>query len=681
VKRWAIPAILLLAAVVRLPFWLEALRTPVDGDTAIIGLMAKHPLASATMWGQPYGSPIDAWLAAPFLAVLGRTGTALRIFYFVLGLLLVPLAARLARELDERAAVPAALLMAAPSPYLLLLSALPPPFYSTVLVFCALLLILTIRLGARLEEGHPSALLLAAWGALAGLCVWTHLMSAAVVACAGLYLALRARPVFRLWPAVGGALVTSAPVWWRMLRESDALRIVSVSGRQEGTLDHLRELLPRLHRPLGGLLGTHVPVVPDDSYATVYAPTAFAVLAVIIYVGLLFLGAKASRLRGPVGLLITTAALVIIVFPFPLRANADAIRFLTPAYLPIVAVATWAALHWGGPRQALIAALSLSALHLTVGTQLLAQWRTADRAAHPFFLVDLAPIRTELEARNIRRAYASYGVAYRLTFETNERIIASQPWNERFLHYPLPYLDEVRFAHGVAWILTPDLPGHLPTPRQFEDGMGQIGGTFRRADFGKTAVFHTFVPPFGPTVVPLASAGLAGDGKLETWVTPPVDQPTTWTLSPPRALDGVTLMCGIGGPRLPRGFDLEVSADGVSWERVVRRRRREERKDLRWVNGHPQYVIDDDVIAAALGGRTVSAVRLTPVDADPWAVAEVLLHDAEPAATRREWDEWMNTGLSWTERAGELGARSRRDREDGLYRLLLSSRVSGALAP
>jgi len=38
----AIPLALLLAIVVRLPFWIEALRTPVDGDTAIIGLMAQR---------------------------------------------------------------------------------------------------------------------------------------------------------------------------------------------------------------------------------------------------------------------------------------------------------------------------------------------------------------------------------------------------------------------------------------------------------------------------------------------------------------------------------------------------------------------------------------------------------------------------------------------------------------
>src|SRR6185369_16217701 len=111
-----------------------------------VGLMARHPLASTTMWGQPYGSPVDAWIAMPALAVFGPKPATLRLVYFVLGLCLIPLAYALARALDPRAAVPAALIVACPPPYFLLLSAMPPPFYPTALVFGALLLVLTLRL-------------------------------------------------------------------------------------------------------------------------------------------------------------------------------------------------------------------------------------------------------------------------------------------------------------------------------------------------------------------------------------------------------------------------------------------------------------------------------------------------------------------------------------------------------
>ena len=121
-RRLELPLAVAVGVVVRVPFWVEALRTPVDGDTAIIGLMARHPFRGATMWGQPYGSPVEAWLAAPLLALLQPDAATLRLAYFLLGLGLIPAAYFLARALDERAALPAAVLMACPSPYFLLLA-------------------------------------------------------------------------------------------------------------------------------------------------------------------------------------------------------------------------------------------------------------------------------------------------------------------------------------------------------------------------------------------------------------------------------------------------------------------------------------------------------------------------------------------------------------------------------
>ena len=89
------------------------------------------------MWGQPYGSPVEAWVAAPFFAAFGATPTTLRAVYFLLGLVLIPAAWALGRALDPRAALPAAALAACPSPYLLLMAAAPPPMYPAALLLSA----------------------------------------------------------------------------------------------------------------------------------------------------------------------------------------------------------------------------------------------------------------------------------------------------------------------------------------------------------------------------------------------------------------------------------------------------------------------------------------------------------------------------------------------------------------
>jgi hypothetical protein len=671
----ALPLALLLAIVVRLPFWIEALHTPVDGDTAIVGLMARHPGVGTTLWGQPYGSPLDSWVALPFVAVWGYGTEALRLPYFLLGLLLVPLAYALARELHPAAALPTAVLVACPPPYFLLLSALPPPFYPTTLVLCGLVLLTAAQAGRRLGggEGHPPRGTLLLLGLASGLALWTHLMSASAVAAAGAWVAARSRGRRRLllWALVPLA-AASAPLWSRALGDGEATRVVQVADRHESAIAHLVATAPRLLEPLGAVLGTHVPVVADSEDFVVHAPGWAAGFGVFLY-GLLLVLAGRSVARGHASLLYFLAVgLALLAFPLPLRSAPHTVRFLTPLYLPVAALVTWAAAPRGTSRRAWVVALALAALHLGLGWQLLDTWRRTDRAEAPFLLPDLRPVRRELDERGVRHAYASYGPAFRLTWESGERLAASPPWNDRFRHWPLPLLDDVRFAKNVAWVLTPALPSALPSPEAFDRTMRRLGGRWQRSEAGGAAIFHGFVPPYAPEGSPWPGAGAAADSDLRTFVEPAPPAPFEVRLSEPRPLAAVTLLAALDGPRLPRSADVQVSADGLAFETVASRRRREERLDLRWVNGHPQAVIDHDVLAIPLGGRLVLALRIVPFQsAEPWRLGEVLLHEA---AGRQAWDEWLDPALDWEARRRALVDRPMPGREDWHSRLLLAAR-------
>ena len=397
-------------------------------------------------------------------------------------------------------------------------------------------------------------------------------------------------------------------------------------------------------------------------------------IAIFIYGACLVFAARGAR-DPRVALLLAAAGLTLLAFPFPLRSGAATLRFLTPLYVPLAALVAWVAIARGSVRRSYVVVLSLAALHLAGASRLLSAWHVADRTEAPYLLPDLAPLRAALERHGIRRAYASYGPAYRLTYESDGRVVVSQPWNERFLHYPLPYLDDVRFAVGAAWILTPRIPSDLPTPQAFEAALRAAGGTWRRTDVGDAIVYHGFAPPYASDGVPLASALAAGDGDLGTQVEPDRALPTVLTLPAPQAMEAITLMAGHAGPPLLRSFDVEVSADGAAFEKVAERRRRGERSDLRWVNGHPQYVLDHDLLSIPLGGRVVRAIRLTPVaSGDAWALAEVLLHPARGATARFPWDDALDPDLTWRERRRFLVANPRPDREDWYYRRLLAQR-------
>lgn len=683
--RRAVLLALLLALMVRLPFWIEALRTPVDGDTAIVGLMARHPGVGTTLWGQPYGSPLDSWLAMPFVAIWGHTVAALRLPYFLLSLALVAVGYALARELRPAAALPAAVLVACPPPYFLLLSALPPPFYPTTLVLCGLVLLLAAQVGRRLEPAPASEPGLAAvrapsaprgrlllLGLLSGLALWTHLMSASAVAAAGAWVALRARarPLLLAW-AIVPLLAASAPLWTRALHDPEATRIVQVADRSETTLEHLAATLPRLHEPLGGVLGTHVPMLADAEDFVLPASRSAAALCGLLYGGLLLLAARDARKGSPAWLLLAAAALALAAFPLPVRSAPHTIRLLTPLFLPVAVLVAVAASARGGPRRVWLPLLSLAALHLSLAASLLESWRRTDRADPPFALVDLRPLQALLDSHGVRHAYASYGPAFRLTWESGERIVASPPWNDRFRHWPLPLLDEVRFAKNVAWVLTPKVPSGLPPPDELELSLRRIGGRWRREPAGAAIAFYAFVPPFSPRVEPWPGAGPAGDGELGSFVAPAAGEPFELRLEAPRPLQALTLLAAQDGPRLPRSADVLVSADGELFETVLTRRRREERQDLRWVGGHPQAVIDHDVLAVPLGGRTVRALRVVAHEPEPWRVGEVLLH-LDPG--RQAWDEWLAPGASWDERRRALDERPLRDREDWYSRVLLAAR-------
>src|SRR2546426_1088238 len=189
-------------------------------------------------------------------------------------------------------------LVARPPPSSLLLSALPPPMYPAALVLCGIVMVPALRIGERVEAGRAPAAELALAGGLAGLAAWTHLMSLSIAVACGVYLLRRAR-VRRaaLLYALVPFLLASAPWWTRALVDRQATRVVSVSERQEGLTSHVLDVLPRLPRPLGGVLGTRTPWIADDAEHVVEAPLGVATLIVLLYGAALVLAVRASRAR------------------------------------------------------------------------------------------------------------------------------------------------------------------------------------------------------------------------------------------------------------------------------------------------------------------------------------------------------------------------------------------------
>jgi hypothetical protein len=584
----ALGALVALAAAVRAPFWSVALATDLDGDTAIVGLMARHLGEGRTLWGQPYGSPLDAWVAAPFVALLAPRTLALRLPYALLSLALVPLAWALARRLDPRAGLPAALLAAVPPAFLLLLSALPPPFYPTVLVLLGLVLLLVTS--PTLRAAHVIGA-----GLLAGLALWTHLVAAAVVVPCVVYLAWRV-------PRLAAAFVALAVLPGLLLRDPAAAAGVGWEGAGPA-LEHARGLVGSLPGIVLGLLGAAAPYTEGDPDLVVRAPIAVALLLATAWLAVVVLAAARGRdslsaLLG--GCVVATIAL----FPLSQRSGPETTRFLAPLWLPLLALGMGTAARVLGTRGAWALAGSLAVLHAPASLALLDAWRSP--GAWQPLVPACREIVAELDRHGVRHAYASYNTAWCITWTSGERIVASQPWNERFPGYPLPRLDRVRASSDAAWVFVADADFDMPPVRVMA---GKLEGACQRSSVGPATILHSCRTPFS-TGGERKAVGFPTRGTLDL------------PLGGPRPLAGITLQ-----GRLPPTFSLEVSADGVSFDHVMRRRPDRQRLDPMWVNGHPQLVWQDDVASAPLGGRPVAALRVTPPDpSQEWTLDAVVLH-------------------------------------------------------
>jgi hypothetical protein len=124
-------------------------------------------------------------------------------------------------------------------------------------------------------------------------------------------------------------------------------------------------------------------------------------------------------------------------------------------------------------------------------------WLTAARPHWPPSVPrDFSPLISTLDTLGLDRVYANYWIAYRLDFETQERIVAAE----------LPgVIDGVTFDHGRA-IPSPDLPGRYPPYRRevraVRHGFVFFRNTLRASPIARQLTAHGYRRyPVGPFIV------------------------------------------------------------------------------------------------------------------------------------------------------------------------------------
>lgn len=417
-RQRAVVMLVLFAAAAGILLRAVLLHSPagtLDSDDAVVGLMAKHAAHGdipLMFWGQNYGGTQEVLLTAPLFLVTGMNAWALRAVPFLLVALTAVLIWRIGlRTLSPISAVAAAALFWVSPAYLIYKTSHQHGFYAAGLVWSAAILLLVLRLAER--DSRPDVVLL---GLALGFAWWEtpQIVTVAVPALAWL-IWYRPAVIRQSWPIVPAALIGMAPwIVWNI--GHDWSSVTNPAGSTEpmtlgSYVDHIRAYVFAL-TPMNLNLRT-----PYTSAWPLGKPTATVVFVALVTA---FACLAWRHRRKPTSLLVV----VMVGYPFVYALSPATWYAAEPRYallsLPVLALLLAYPLRTiARAWVAVVAAVLLTSLVLT---QMDDHVEVMPGVANPRHYGALI---AELDRNGIDRVRADYWIAYRLTFETDERIIAS----------------------------------------------------------------------------------------------------------------------------------------------------------------------------------------------------------------------------------------------------------------
>ncbi|HEY5907624.1 MAG TPA: hypothetical protein VIZ31_06235, partial [Vicinamibacteria bacterium] len=380
------------------------------------------------------------------------------------------------------------------------------------------------------------------------------------------------------------------------------------------------------------------------------------------------------------------AAALMGAFALSRRTGPDELRYLYGVNAPVLAVlgVGFARLS-SRSRSALVFALGIAIAWGYGHRQVARAWSDPAHATRVWQVPSLVPVLDTLSRAEVGSAYASLQFAGRLTLESDERILASQAWNERIPGDPLRFRDEVDLDPHPGWVLSGHLSRGMPRAAGFRELLRGAGGTWREDVAGDFVVFRAFRPPYDegrPTpraalALQEVGGGPLGDAVLDR------DPATAWT-SALGLRPGAGLEVGLAARRrldaLVLVIDLEASPLAVPWIVEVDGQvaaRGPGRHGLQWVNGAPRAA-RQALLVAALDARMGSQVRLLFQGAGPpLRILEVFLYGPDEEEQPRAGQEAAERGLAfarqgrWPEAVGAYADALRAEPERASYHAAL----------
>jgi 4-amino-4-deoxy-L-arabinose transferase-like glycosyltransferase len=425
-SRWLIALALVgVAGIAARVFVYRSILGVPSSDEALVGLWAMHAARgdfTTFFWGLHYGGTQEPLLSVPLFLMFGSSWLALKIVPLVLSGVTTLLIWRVGRRtIGERAGAVAGALFWIWPPYNLI-TLTRAGFYNGTVFYCALLMLLALRVVERPDRSR-----VAVFGLVLGLAYWetSQIVPIAVPLIAW---ALWRQPsaVRHVWLAAPLAVLGALPwLLWNVRHGFGSFDLLSYDVHSS-YWHRLRIFVSPLLPMISGLRYpfTQVPVLPG--------PLSNLVYGVLL---LLFAFGFVKTRRSKASMLF----LVALVFPFLYALSPWTVESGDPRYLSVLTPVLALLLAQLAVRPSAGAALVLAAGALTF-TMLHTSYREAEAAVPGFGAPrDFRPLIRTLDRLGVKYVYSSHWIAYRLAFETNERIIGVK--ND---------MASVTFAHGQA---------------------------------------------------------------------------------------------------------------------------------------------------------------------------------------------------------------------------------------
>jgi hypothetical protein len=441
----------------------------VDGDEAVVGLMARnllHGHPDTFFWGQSYGGTLGAFIDAPILWLLGRTPIALKVAPMLLDVSAAVLLGLVGRRLAGKSAgvVAALAFWVWPGTYVWW-STKERLFYWPCLVLGLLVLLCALRIDEQPRRWREWLVL----GGASGLGWWATPQILYFTLPAALWLVVRHWRLWWGWGLAAAAGLVGAGPWisYNLGHHLDSLDLPPQPYHQ-GYVDHLSGLV-RKGVPMG--LGLRVPYSERWLGGSAIAVLYLVVVGVVAY-------QLVRRRSRPMALL----TLAIAFFPFFYAASPFTWFIGEGRYVLFLTAFLTVALAAAVARKPVLSVALVTTLAVVSTAGLFAMRGWTDPFAPDVRVpTQLGPLVAALDRNHVTRLFTDYWIAYRVTFETDQRVVAAPVVASRYS----PYDTDVRAAERPAWVAVAGSARIGP----FEAALAQRGVAWRRVKAGSYLLY------------------------------------------------------------------------------------------------------------------------------------------------------------------------------------------------